>query len=666
LRLLLVVREDFLGALQALESQLPKLLEAPFRLQWLSHEAARAAIEEPAKPFKVTWEPALVQRLLDELYEGTNSGIAPPQLQMVCDFLYRYVVENSPQRPIISSWKVTLAQFEALGGTEAILGNYLDQALLSLPAPQQATARSLLSALVSSTGTKQRLPLTYLARVASVSPASAKTLLEKLSDELLVRRYEREGIEQPTEYELTHQFLALHIARWLDETFWAVQGAREIVRQALPDWQGEQSLLPPGKLRLLAVQRHRLPFSPEEAAMLYAAAVSYNHSPEQWEALLPVPARRAVLLNLLHHREASARLQATSQLIAVANREVSEALVQTSLTDSEPNVREAAIESLIRASRTDSEIARVAVAPLVEAHKEAAATSLAHAWLVYLRDQQPLVHQMLPAELRTPLQREVWRVRWRRQQDKILTTTLRGMQGGFWGLGLGMGLLLVLLDAALFERNLFTMRAIIQLATLGWALAGLLGALTAGSAAFVQVLLQTLPDNDNPPRTWAISTLVSTLLMGLGFFLLVYIFSSSPQPQVAIAGLVIGFALTSVATAPSAYRRQGAPPTAQQSSRPLHLALAALAGVIAFVLVEQLGLILRPNPFATPNVFIYIGEREFEFSRSLLQWIMLIVIGLSSGIGFFLGLNRPSPPYKRDKREVRDKRVQKGYSGIEG
>ncbi len=60
-RLLLVLREDFLGRLHALESQLPGLVDARFRLERLSREAARSAIEEPAREFGIVWEPALVR-----------------------------------------------------------------------------------------------------------------------------------------------------------------------------------------------------------------------------------------------------------------------------------------------------------------------------------------------------------------------------------------------------------------------------------------------------------------------------------------------------------------------------------------------------------------------------------------------------------------------------
>ncbi|MEJ2749828.1 MAG: SIR2 family protein, partial [Anaerolineae bacterium] len=51
LRLVLVIREDFLGHLQTLETALPGLLDIRFRLGRLDEEAARNAIEHPARPF---------------------------------------------------------------------------------------------------------------------------------------------------------------------------------------------------------------------------------------------------------------------------------------------------------------------------------------------------------------------------------------------------------------------------------------------------------------------------------------------------------------------------------------------------------------------------------------------------------------------------------------
>ena len=212
LRLVLVIRDDFLGRLQTLEAHWPGLLDVRFRLDRLGREEARAAIEGPAALFSVSWEPALVEALLDDLAPlagGAEASIAPPQLQIVCDRLYQAATSAADGAVI------PLALYRQLGGAAAILGDHLDAALGELPLDQQPTARTLLGALVSSAGVKQRLSLPTLARAADVAPADAAAILDALVRQRIVQRYELAGQTDAVslEYELTHDILTTRITR---------------------------------------------------------------------------------------------------------------------------------------------------------------------------------------------------------------------------------------------------------------------------------------------------------------------------------------------------------------------------------------------------------------------------------------------------------------------
>ena len=607
-RLVLTLREDFLGRLQTLSTWLPDVLSVRFRLERLGREGAQAAIEQPAALFKVTWESRLVQQLLDALYERAGGGISPAQLQIVCQRLYEQVEQ---ERSGISSTQITLALFERLGGTAKILGHYLDETLKKLPSEQQPLAWELLTVLVSSTGVKQRLPLSDLAHSTSIEPSEAQVILEQLRNQRLVHRYlvsSKKGEEGRLEYELTHDYLATHMADSLDASFWVLQKAREIVRQALPEWQREKALLPPDKLRFVSEQREGLRLSQKEVEMLYAAAVTYEKQPEQWEAFLPLSARRELLQKLLQHTEPAIRLLASRHLANLANAAVASTLSKTYLTDTVPEVREAALEALVQASRTHRNVAQVAIERLVAARNDPASATLARQGIVRLRDQQPFIHDLLPARLRPPVQRQVWGMRWQRNQQRIRTARSKGTRGGLWGFGLGMAFLVVLIPEVCQSRNMSNFEYIL-IGIIVFAFAGLFGAVIGGITAFVQVVLQVLQDVERPWRVWALTTSVGSLLMGLGFLLIGALLNQSAAS--AIAGMLIGFALTSVATAPLPL------------SRSLHFGLAALAGVTAFVLAEQLGLILQACP------------AESNFSMTLL----LTIAGLSSGVGFFWGLN---------------------------
>jgi hypothetical protein len=609
LRLVVVVREDFLGRLQTLEELVPGLLDVRFRLERLGREAARAAIEEPARLFNVTWEPALIQTLLDDLVESQDGGVAPPQLQIVCDHLYQRFVEGAGGLVGEGGVHITLAQFKSLGGTGAILGTYLNQAALSFPADQQPTVRRLLGSLVSSSGVKQRLALDDLARAVEIGPEEATSILDELTRQRLVRRYEirDEGTDRTgVEYDLTHDYLVAPIARWLGDDFWAAQKARELLRQALPEWGSRSRLLALDDLRLVTAQRGHIHLSDAEAEMLYAAAVSYDHHPLDYADSLPHATRQRILLRLMEHPEAFARRQAAHQLATYSGDDVSVALAQAALSDPGEAVRTAAAQAIAQSLDQDGTTGdRGALAHLVEATAEPKTAGAALKALATIRDVQPLAQEHLPPELRPPIQRQVWAARWRRKQHHILTSTLRGMQGGFWGLGLGMGLFLGPIDVFASGFDRVSWRALIQLVSVGIPVAGVMGALVAGSGAFAWAILRDLGDREGRWRIWAIMTPLSAVVMGLSLLLYTYVFSGQPQPlRSMLAGLLIGLGLVGTATAPL------------KVPRLLGLGLAALAGIVAFGLAWYLGLI---------------------FNRSSFWW--LLIMGGASGIGFFLGLN---------------------------
>ncbi len=630
LRLVLVIREDFLGRLDALSAELPGLMDARFRLERLGREAARAAIEEPARLFNVGWESRLVQSLLDELYEAENGGVAPPQLQIVCDALYRDAVETAGEAFAEQGAKITLTRFQELGGIKAILGDHLNGVVGKFASEEQPVVQRLLGALVSSAGIKQRLPLDDLARAAGIKADRAAIILNALTYQRLLQRYEvdssssnnGEAAERTIEYELTHDYLVSQIADWLGADFWATQKVRELLRQALPEWQNRGRLLPLDDLQLAAMHRKRLTFSPSEVEMLYAAAVSYDEL-DGWQFSLPEKTRQEILLQLLGQGdreqggrgagESSARRVAVRRLADFDNEAAALAVAQTALSDPDTTVRNAAIEAIAQVGRwAGGQVGKedalrtkhCALSRLITATADPATADRALQAITQIRDSQPDTQTLLPENLRAPIQRQVRVARWKRNRRHILAATVRGAQAGFWGLGLVMGPFFGLFNglAGSGFRGQIQFRLLLGVMLLGLSLTGLLGALAVGGSAFFSVTLRSLQDKNYPWRTWGLTTFVGGLLFSLGFLLLGYI---TPAPggeahlfQTFLAGLLMGLPLTGAASLPV------------DLPRLLRLALTTLVGVGVFILVGWLG---------------------WAFNDNLL-W--LSVMGAAAGIGF--------------------------------
>jgi hypothetical protein len=206
------------------------------------------------------------------------------------------------------------------------------------------------------------------------------------------------------------------------------------------------------------------------------------------------------------------------------------------------------------------------------------------------------------------LQRRVWAVRWRRHRSASLTATVAGAQGGFWGLGLGFGLVLGLSSAAVFG-GLVDTRRLLGLLLTGLAMGGLIGALVGGGAALARATLTALEDEARPRRTWLVATAVAALMFGLGLVVLNFGAPGSLLPgRMLAAGLLIGGLLAGSALWP------GRLPTG------IRAGLTALLGVLGFPVVRGLGL---------------------AFVQA--EWPWLVALGGTAGLGLFLGLGRQGP-----------------------
>lgn len=460
-RVVLALRDDFLPQLASLETLIPGLLDQRYRLERLSWEGAAEAISGPAARFGVTFAPLLVEQLLHDLWQG---GVAPPQLQLVCDHLYRQF-----GRPGAA---IGLADYQQAGGAAGILAAYLTDAVAAYTAAEQPQVQALLGALVTSQQTKAVLSANEAAAASGLPIATVTALLERLLGQRLLRRVD------DTRFELSHDYLATRIAAWLDAQQIALKQAQELLTRALADWQARRSFPSQGDFDLLDAQRARLQLTPEANSFLLRCAVRYNRQVDAWLALTPdAAARTGVLLDLLVHREAEARVQAAVRLgaspAAALTPAVLPALAQVALTDAAPAVCTAAAEAFGRLGGAWQEPGLAAA--LANPARHAAALTV----LGVARDANPLALRGLPAATQRRAFGQTAQRRYQRAIPFIRQQAVAGVMGGALGFGLAFGLL------AFFQYNRSqTLPAVLSLAALFLLtlLMGLLGA--AGGAIF--------------------------------------------------------------------------------------------------------------------------------------------------------------------------------------
>ncbi len=278
LKIVISLREDWLAAVSEIESHIPQVFATRLRLQPLTREQAREAITAPAQRLGAHYEPALVERLLDDL---AGEGVMPPQLQIVCSTLYD--ARDAEQT-------IALQTYEARGGTRGILRAYLENEMDAL-GQDRSLVQALLEEMVTSQGGKAVRTVKELAHALGVEQTALDSLLERLVRRRLLRPLET--AEQGRAYELAHDYLVGEIVPRPETQ--ARRLAQELLRQSVENWNSYGSLIDGAQLQRIAPHIDRLALGDTEWTLLLRSALAENEALPFWLDRFPDPQRAAEL-----------------------------------------------------------------------------------------------------------------------------------------------------------------------------------------------------------------------------------------------------------------------------------------------------------------------------------------------------------------------------------
>ncbi|MBC7286639.1 MAG: PQQ-binding-like beta-propeller repeat protein [Armatimonadetes bacterium] len=269
-RLLLSVREDYLGELYELMPQLPGVLHNLLRLKKFTREQAEDAIVKPAASFGITFDRELVQQIVEDL---DREGILPAHLQIVC---HRIMAETRPGRTYIGS-----GVYQRLGGARKILDDYLPQTLARLGVTDRRLAWRVLRALAEASETIAAMPREELIEQIGASVPAFDRVLARLVDFRLVRVTQR---DDQRFIELTHDLLVEDIRRtWAGRGLEpAAQSAHDILARGLDKFRITEQLLDRGEMHAVNDERDSLTLSPTELELLIRSAAWTGIDADYW------------------------------------------------------------------------------------------------------------------------------------------------------------------------------------------------------------------------------------------------------------------------------------------------------------------------------------------------------------------------------------------------
>ncbi len=211
LRIVLVVREDFLGALGTFTRWLPTILANCYRLEPLSAAGARESIEGPLNLVGCPYEPELVTRLIQDL-GGTE--VDPASLQIAGHLLFEAAAQSGEG--------LTLRLYESLNGAQGLMDRHLERLERDLSSAEKNTLYRILQVFVGQYGTRRPVDLTMLTEEVQASEEILRHWIEYLERFRVVRAVDQDNAgnegddrDDPANqsWELSHDVLAKAVMR---------------------------------------------------------------------------------------------------------------------------------------------------------------------------------------------------------------------------------------------------------------------------------------------------------------------------------------------------------------------------------------------------------------------------------------------------------------------
>jgi hypothetical protein len=199
IRFVLSLRSDYYTHLEPVRVFAWDLDACSYHLGMLSVADAKAAIIGPARVFGYDYEDACIQGIVDDLVREERF-LEPPQLQIVCDTLWRerdrFVTAEAPRT-------LPARALRQLGGARGILDAYLRGHVNSF-GELALEALELLEALVTRSGTRNIVSRSELEISAFRDERARHRILESLVGNRLLREESRLGGRF---IEIAHEFL---------------------------------------------------------------------------------------------------------------------------------------------------------------------------------------------------------------------------------------------------------------------------------------------------------------------------------------------------------------------------------------------------------------------------------------------------------------------------
>ena len=280
-RIILIMREEFIGHLSQFESFCPSIFQYRYRLEKMRTENVGKVILQTlsAQRFQTSFtveEPEVLKKEILAKLPDNHKEIELTHVQVFLDELWDRAKQNTPSQGVPILHQGLIKKEDDL---EGILDSFLKKQLkLLAPKRGEKIPLELLATMISKKHTKLQLSYSELQQSLSKRglhiPSQLSSLLEDLHDRRLIRTL-KSG--DNTQYEISHDMLALVVGQNLTKEMQMRERAEEIYQL----YFGRTSVFSPEELDILRPLKEYKAYPPALKALVLKSKKEHDREQEK-------------------------------------------------------------------------------------------------------------------------------------------------------------------------------------------------------------------------------------------------------------------------------------------------------------------------------------------------------------------------------------------------
>lgn len=278
-KIILSIREEYLGYLYEFERKVPELLRKKLRIEPMNLGKVQSVVSGIGRlpqsnvQLEAGQEAAIGEGIFEKLKgrEHTRT-IELPYLQVFLDKLYFNITKDPDRR---ADAVITLAAIDAIKDIGDVLSNFLDEQVLQNASGLKTnpeTIKKLLAPFVTLDGTKDPLSATQLhSRLPELPAEFISRALQAFQNSRILRFDEKEQ-----RYEVAHDSLARQISTYQDAEDVALQKAGQMIRTQLLIGDKDREVFSEKQLLFMEPYLGRLELKGEEKEWIERSRVHWQ------------------------------------------------------------------------------------------------------------------------------------------------------------------------------------------------------------------------------------------------------------------------------------------------------------------------------------------------------------------------------------------------------